>query len=462
MSRFGIFVGCAMACAMAHAEVLCDEHLPPMPDRPTHAVLVTKFGAVPNDGRDDTAAIQQALDSLRPGDSLVFPEGQYDYASSLQLKVPEVALWGKGATLHGTNPASQALIVRADKVSVYGFTLTAETDQRRSAAETARLVVYGADSKAGFVSGTVFRGNKIQPGGGGSSSSSAGILLSRAKNFTVADNVVERTLADGIHVSGGSNNGRVINNTVKETGDDMIAVVSYLDKNQPDKTGSSSLVSNVLISNNQVDGQYWGRGISVVGGDAISIIGNTISNTTQAAAILLAHEDSYNTFGPTNILVKGNQITHVQTTKPSFLPTGVAFTTIGLRHAAHLTTGHAAIEVHSLVRDASPRSPELNRLISARNIQIIGNKIDDARADGIRIGVDTPPELMEAIRISDNVLTRIGGQPLSLASQSKPSRAVMCAGNLADKANASLIGCTSPSAIDLKRTAGASLACGLF
>lgn len=40
--------------------------------------------------------------------------------------------------------------------------------------------------------------------------------------------MVRRSLSDGIHVTQGSRNGRIINNQVLETGDDMIAIVSYM------------------------------------------------------------------------------------------------------------------------------------------------------------------------------------------------------------------------------------------
>ena len=49
-----------------------------------------------------------------------------------------------------------------------------------------------------------------------------------ATQFLVAENTVSRSLSDGIHVTAGSSYGRVLNNSVKETGDDMIAVVSYV------------------------------------------------------------------------------------------------------------------------------------------------------------------------------------------------------------------------------------------
>ena len=50
-------------------------------------VQVTDFGAKPNDGADDTAGIQAAIDNARqtPGSVLLFPKGQYDLKSKQAL-----------------------------------------------------------------------------------------------------------------------------------------------------------------------------------------------------------------------------------------------------------------------------------------------------------------------------------------------------------------------------------------
>lgn len=46
---------------------------------------VTKFGAKPNDDADDSAAVQQALDSASDGDTIYFPLGKYNIETSLEV-----------------------------------------------------------------------------------------------------------------------------------------------------------------------------------------------------------------------------------------------------------------------------------------------------------------------------------------------------------------------------------------
>ncbi len=68
-------LACAEAVKMASA--------PPAYKR----VSVANFGAVANDGKDDTAAVARAIAACvrRPGSALVFPKGRYDFFSAARL-----------------------------------------------------------------------------------------------------------------------------------------------------------------------------------------------------------------------------------------------------------------------------------------------------------------------------------------------------------------------------------------
>jgi hypothetical protein len=187
-------------------------------------------------------------------------------------------LWSEGATLHATNPAEEAVLLEADGASIYNFMLTAVTDKRRSAPWESRIAVFGGAKGARLLSGNVIRGNRVMEAGEpgspmANSSASAAIFIYHAADFLVAENTVSRSLSDGIRVTAGSSYGRVLKNTVKETGDDMIAAVSYV--GDP-STGADAVAADfddrkgrgmshhIVIAGNSVSGGYWGRGVSVV------------------------------------------------------------------------------------------------------------------------------------------------------------------------------------------------------
>jgi len=125
-----------------------------------------------------------------------------------------------------------------------------------------------------------------------------GIFIRHSTNGTVANNRVSWSLADSIHITGGSHNIRVAGNSVDHSLDDSIAVVNY-----NDGTG------DVVIEGNTVQDNRAGRGITAVGASNVQMRNNTISgNTGDGAGVYIASEPAYNTAPPRNILVEGNTI----------------------------------------------------------------------------------------------------------------------------------------------------------
>ncbi|MCM5678960.1 right-handed parallel beta-helix repeat-containing protein [Schlegelella sp. S2-27] len=444
--------------------------LPPLPLQPAMDKRkdVTAFGAVPDDEGDDTQAIDDALKSLKEGDWLVFPPGRYKHARSLQVRTANVVLWGDGATLHATNPNDMALLVRRSGVGVYRFTLTADTDRRLSAPWQARIALYPDGPGSGVLVGNIVRGNKVLPGrgpGGANSASSAGIFVYRAHDFLVAENRVERSLADGIHVTGGSAHGRVLNNTVRETGDDMIAIVSYLGQGgwwaeSAQQVGgayetrrSTHLVHNVLVEGNAVSGQYWGRGITVVGGEHLTIRRNTIADTPHAAGILLAREQGYVSFGVRHVLVRDNIIQRVQTTAPAYRPP--KFCDGKPAPCPPSPSHHGGVEVHALAFLDELSNPALKDRVGVEHVLIEGNAVTSTLAAGARLGVGSgrtstlerrdphtgvvsrrsyTGSRLAGIMLVHNRFSQVGGAALEVLHQPAPSQPLLCQGNTLDGA----------------------------
>lgn len=391
---------------------------------PVGAADVRRFGARGDGRSDDTAAIQRALDSLEPGQTLVFPPGIFLHSSRLVVANAGTTLWGYGATLHATNPADQALLVQASNARVLGFTMTAVTDERRHAPWESRIAIWRHGNDLAALTDVEVKDNRIiESGPPGSaranSSSSAAIFIHNVHRFVVSGNVVRRSLSDGIHITGGARHGLVEGNTVRETGDDMVAVVSYLGRAEPGaetpaliarelaRRKDQELVRNVLISDNDVSGQYWGRGISVVGGEDVSIIGNLIDATTHGAGVYIAREQGWNTFGVRNVRVEGNKITRVQTTRPAYSVLPMAQR---LQKA-----GHAAIEIVAHVFEDEKRIAELRDALTVRRVLVQNNLIEDVSTVGVRVGYGWNRQLAQAQSRADGsrYTRRFGGASIS-------------------------------------------------
>lgn len=442
---------------------------------PADAINVKSFGANPNDDIDDSNAIQQAFSAVKPGQWVYFPPGRYDHVRSLNLRVPNVTLWGYGATLNATTPADQSLTVRADRDRVYGFTFHATTDYRRTEIGSARLVADGREATSGYISGVVFQDNKVIPAtmqantDRSNSTSSAGIFIYASKFFTVANNLVSRSLADGIHVTGRSRDGKIIGNTVTETGDDMIAIVTYMPSTWRTSAGAdsnwisdylaSTRVRNVLIKDNIVNGQYWGRGIAVVGGESVTIQNNQVDNATYGAGILVARENNYNTTGVENVLISGNRVNSVQTTAPAYVPAGANFTKLA-SNLSKGTTGQGGIEIYNTSPDTDPTDPSLKPAIQIKNIKIDNNTVTGTLGDGIRVGRFSPAGSIEDIAIDNNRLSSVGKLPIGGYFSDNTFPKANCSANLtADQQDIASAICTLQSK---PKVTGSTLECSKF
>jgi len=240
-------------------------------------------------------------------------------------------------------------------------------------------------------------------------------------------------------------------NNVRESGDDMIAVVSYLGAGDAsllapaqvaatiDVRRRRELVRDVLISGNDVAAPYWGRGISVVGGEDIGIVDNRIDASTHGAAIYIAREAGYATFGVRNVRVERNHITRVQTTRPAYsvlpLPARLA------------RTGHGAIELVAHQFSDEAAIARLREALTVEGVLVAANRIEDAGVPGVRIGYGWNQVFSQVRALPDGRVAqrRFGGARVStivlqdnrlmqvergvqVLNGTDPARALACAG----------------------------------
>lgn len=408
----------------------------------------------PGANSDDTARIQDVLNHLRPGDALAFMPGDYQISKHLTVAIAGVTLFGNGATLHATNRTDGALLIQGDNVSVYGFTIMQDSLGRLGTPWAGGISVY--DDRGGGrrrVQGVTIQNNVVN------NSSAAGIFLYKASGFTVANNRVYRSWADGIHMTAGSRAGRVVHNSVVQTGDDMIAVVSYAGargnapaairyKNLPDR--ADELDGNIYIAENDVSDQYWGRGITVVGGSDVTIEDNRISRTATGAGIYIARETSYASFGVHNILISGNSISQVQTNAPTYMPPGFN----------PALTHHGAIEILAQMTEDELSDPAFKQAFTVSDIALLGNQVQEARFAGITIKMSSAANPISRVMIHNNRLTKVGSNHVIVDYSSFTSLSVACTDNSLDgESFASQCDKSIPVVADKYPVSGASLKC---
>ncbi len=314
-----------------------------MPAAQAAALNVKNYGAKGDGRTDDTVAIQAALkDAKGRADPIVyFPAGVYRYSKVPIVDSVHVQGAGPSSTIFeftNNNRSSWRLTGDSPEIQNVSIRAASAPTRRSTIAETAGLDVTEARhfmiDKVN-ISGPASAGILVRNSGGNSTSSAR-----------ITGCVVTKTLADGIHMTGGSSYITVDGNRVTNTGDDFIAVVSYRD--------NGVFTHNIKISNNVVNDQSWGRGITVVGGSDVVIDRNTIRRAS-GAGVFITSDEYYDTFGVFRVDVTNNVVSECGSSD-------------GSGHAGIMTSGRL-----------SPRGQD-NRVC---NITVADNTVTDSKKAGI-------------------------------------------------------------------------------
>ena len=145
----------------------------------------------------------------------MLPAG-YTFTQSgvLTIATPGLRVTG-GADLRADVEERSEFLIAADRVSVEDIHFSmARTTARWDRNEQMRVRISGADGVR--LKRITILGRRQRPG----------MMIGSAQDFLeLSDSVVMGTRADGIHMVNGAANGRVVDCTVKATGDDGVSVV---------------------------------------------------------------------------------------------------------------------------------------------------------------------------------------------------------------------------------------------
>lgn len=253
------------------------------------SVSITDFGAVADGRTNNHNAIQAAFDYAKAhGDSVVIPTGTFAYSGTLTNNGIAVTGNGDGSVLKALDPNNEALFLTGNGGSFSNFQIQGNTSAGRLVTyETAAICVKGATNYT--VENMHIKG-----------SASVGVFSTGSSYGKVLNNTIENTKADSIHNTGGSHDITITGNRIIHSGDDGISVVSYSDQ---------AISHDILIQNNTVLYNDWGRGLTVVGGNNVKIIGNHVEGgTADRAGVYIAAESEYHTYGVNNVTVSGNTL----------------------------------------------------------------------------------------------------------------------------------------------------------
>ena len=311
-------------------------------------INVKDYGAVGDGVANDTAALQSAGNAaIAANIPLLIPNGVY--------KATAAIVYDGSISIQGTGTISSSHVVGPTvqiKNATKGYVLDVKFAGTAAVRDAVNRNLQIKDCSNMTIMG-------VETYGGGST----GIFIEGGNRISVTDSIVHDTLADGIHVTKGAASVSVSGNKVYSTGDDGIAVVSYLADGAP--------CTDVTIQGNTVKGGK-ARGITVAGGIRIGITGNSI-NGTSASGIIIVEDTTYSTYTPTDVTVTANPITDAGQTLPR----------IGNGFGIEVANGASRV---TLTGNTVHNSYNKGISVTSPGVNIIGNTVSLAGDAGINIG----------------------------------------------------------------------------
>ncbi|MET8168243.1 CARDB domain-containing protein [Streptomyces sp. NPDC005329] len=288
------------------------EQVAPAASKPAGCTSITEYGAVPNDGLDDTDALQRAVTADQNGQiSCVWiPAGQWRQEQKIltddplnrgqfnQVGIRDVTIRGAGmwhAQLYTLTPPQEAGGINHPHEGNFGFDIDSNT-------QISDIAIFG--------SGTIRGGDGNAEGGVGLNGrfgtgtkianvwiehANVGVWVGRdysnipelwgpgdGLEFTGVR--IRDTYADGINFANGTRNSTVYNSSFRNTGDDALAVWAskYV------KDTSVDVGHDNHFRNNTIQLPWRANGIAVYGGHGNTIENNVVSDTMNYPGIMLA------------------------------------------------------------------------------------------------------------------------------------------------------------------------------
>lgn len=231
----------------------------PLP-RPSGSLCLSEFGAVPNDGRDDSPALRELLEKAgREGLIAWIPEGVFELNGE-RIPLPEVRIQGAGmwhSRLGGSRPmfAGTGRAVEVSDLGIFGDTNVRNDSSPDNAFD------------GNFGDGSIFRRLWIEH-------LKCGFWTTRGtKNMLIEHCRLRNLMADGVNFCNGTSGSTVRECHVRNCGDDGLATWSP-------REGENWIpgVRNKFLGN-LVELQWHANGIAIYGGADHLVQGNKIVGT---------------------------------------------------------------------------------------------------------------------------------------------------------------------------------------
>jgi len=211
--------------------------------QPKDSLSVTDYGAVANDGMDDRVAFEACLEAAKAESKEVWiPAGTFNLNEEKVFTVDGITI--RGAGMWHTNLVGAGAAFKYQGTSkFYDFAMTGASTVRDDSGDLAGFEGTGSRATNVTIQNIWMEHMKV------------GVWSCNTENLIIQGCRIRNTYADGINLCSGTHNATVRNNSVRNTGDDAIAIWPWL----ADCTGNT-------ISNNTIQAPMLANGVAIYGG----------------------------------------------------------------------------------------------------------------------------------------------------------------------------------------------------
>lgn len=291
------------------------EQVAPAAGKPADCTSITEYGAVPNDGNDDSTAIQRAVTDDQNGvlDCVWIPAGQWRQEKKIltddpnvpngggqynQIGISNVTIRGAGmwhSQLYSQIQPQDAGGINHPHEGNFGFDIDKNT-QISDIAIFGSGRIRGGDGNAEggvglngrFGTGTKISNVWIEHANVGAwvgrDYTNLPALWGPGDGLEFTGMRIRNTYADGINFTNGTRNSKVFNSSFRTTGDDSLAVWA----NQYVKDTSTDIAHDNVFANNTIQLPWRANGIAIYGGYGNKIENNIVHDTMNYPGIMLA------------------------------------------------------------------------------------------------------------------------------------------------------------------------------
>ncbi len=324
--------------------------------QPANSLSITSYGAIANDGKDDTSAFTACIAAAaQQGKEVWIPQGSFDVNQMVDVPA-NVVIRGAGmwySTLNGTT-----FTVQGSNVGFYDFSMRGTANTRRDSIDHAAI------EDSGNIENLTAQNLWIQH-------YKVGMWLGSVNNLHLVGNRIRDTYADGINLDGGCDNALIAQNDIRSTGDDGIALWSQTSD------------SNDVITDNTVRSPWLANCIALYGGTNDTVSDNIVENSINASAgINISTNFNPQAFAGTINVARNTLISCGS--KNSNLSVGAIWfnTVVGYDN-------HANVNVDdNLVLNSVYQGVSFSGSGTVDHVQMTGNVIANSGTYGVEIGSD--------------------------------------------------------------------------